>query len=141
MSHPPPAELKKTLRAKGFEIYRTTPTEVVLAERVRENLLMDSSVAAKSGDDLAVRVVMRAEGSTHPTDTPDQLWARARQLAKAALAAGYHEVDARVTKIQDPSNPERTLDTWYEIWLERSVNDEAELVRELASALGLEKTA
>jgi hypothetical protein len=141
MSHPTLAELKKILRDKGFEIYRTTPTEVVLAERVRENLLMDSGVAARGGDDPGVRVVMRAEGSKFPSQNPDQLWAHARDLAKAALDAGYREVDARVTKIQDPSDPERTLDTWYEIWLERSVSDDAELLRELTVALGLHKTA
>ena len=47
---PTPADLKKTLVARGFEVYRTLGDQVVLADRVRENLIMDSGVAARPGD-------------------------------------------------------------------------------------------
>src|SRR5690606_21407517 len=40
-----PRDLKKTLSAQGFQIYRVFGSSVLLAERVRENLIMDSGVA------------------------------------------------------------------------------------------------
>ena len=63
---PTPAELKKTLVARGFEVYRTLGDQVVLADRVRDNLIMDSGVAARSGDVLAVRFVVRGGAVLSP---------------------------------------------------------------------------
>jgi len=45
MPVPTPAELKKALTAEGFEIYRTTGDRILLADRVRDNLIMDSGVS------------------------------------------------------------------------------------------------
>lgn len=139
MPAPSPIELKRILQSRGFEIYRTTPDEVVLADRVRDNLLMDSGVAVKLSPALAVRVVVRAEGLEFPGERADELFSRARQLAERALE--YREVDTRVVPIRDPGDPARTLDTWYEVWLERPVLDLEELCSELRRALSLERTA
>ena len=84
MPDPSPIELKRILLSNGFEIYRTTQDEVVLADRVRDNLLMDSGVAAKTAPQLAVRLVMRAEALQFPGEKEEELWLRARALARAA---------------------------------------------------------
>jgi hypothetical protein len=55
-----PQTLKKTLVAEGFEVYRTSPSLIILADRVRDNLLMDSGVAVVHGEPLVVRITLRA---------------------------------------------------------------------------------
>jgi hypothetical protein len=141
MPHPSPSELKKTLQARGFEIYRTTAEEVVLAERVRDNLMMDSAVAVRTGDALAVRLVTRAQSADFPGENPDSLFGRARKLAESAVLRGFRETSTKVVPIRDPGDRTRTLDTWYEVWLERPVSDVNELETELRIALALEKSA
>lgn len=142
MPHPTPSELKKTLQARGFEIYRTTADELVLAERVRDNLMMDSAVAARfSGGQLAVRLVIRAQSADFPGESPDGLFGRARKLAESAILRGFRETGTKVVPIRDPGDRTRTLDTWYEVWFEHPVSDEAELESELRIALSLEKSA
>ena len=141
MPPPTPSELKKALLARGFEIYRTTADEVVLADRVRDNLLMDSFVAARTGAALAVRVAIRAEASSFPGEGAEELFVRARRLAAAAEGLGYRETAARTVPILDPGDKSHVLDTWCEVWFERPVEDVEELARELRTALSLEKCA
>lgn len=141
MPHPTPSELKKTLQARGFEIYRTTPDEVVLAERVRDNLMMDSAVAVRTGNELAVRVVIRAQSADFPGENPEGLFGRARKLAESAILRGFRETGTKVVPIRDPGDRTRTLDTWYEVWFERPISDLNELESELRLALALEKSA
>ncbi len=138
---PTPIELKKTLVARGFEVYRTLGDQVILADRVRDNLIMDSGVAAKLGDALGVRFVVRAQASDFPSDNPDDLYARARECATPALDRGYAEVGVAAVPVRDPGDASSTLDTWYEVSFERVVGNEDELEQELRYALGLEKTA
>lgn len=138
---PTPAELKKTLVARGFEVYRTLADQVVLADRVRDNLIMDSGVAAKPGQVLAVRFVVRAQASDFPSDKADELFARARACAAEAEARGYAEVAQAAVPVRDPGDASSTLDTWYEVSFERAVADDEELEKELRYALALEKTA
>ena len=141
MPHPTTSELKKTLQARGFEIYRTTAEEVVLAERVRDNLMMDSAVAARTGEALAVRLVIRAQSADFPGENSDGLFGRARKLAESAILRGFRETSTKVVPIRDPGDRTRTLDTWYEVWFERPVSDLNELENELRIALSLEKSA
>jgi hypothetical protein len=135
------SELKKALLARGFEIYRTSADEVALAERVRDNLLMDGGVAACTGTTLRVRFVVRAESSAFPGEGADELFARARRLADASDRRGYHETGTRVVPIFDPGDRSKTLDTWYEVLFERLVADLEELTTELKAALSVEKSA
>jgi hypothetical protein len=136
-----PNELKKVLQAKGLEIYKTTAEEVVLAERVRDNLLMDSSVAVRAGASLTIRIGVRAQASNFPGEAADRLLARARAAAQSALAAGFSEAGTRTLPIADPGDRSRTIDTWYEVWLERPLSPQADLEAELRAALALEKSA
>ena len=52
---PTPSDLKKTLVARGFEVYRTMGDHVILADRVRDNLIMDSGVAVRPGKTVVTR--------------------------------------------------------------------------------------
>jgi hypothetical protein len=136
----PPSALKKSLIAEGFEIYRTSPNWVALADRVRDNLLMDAGVVAMDGENLGVRVVLRARAGDFPGETPDCLFERARALGEDLRRKGYREVSAEAVPLPDPGDRSRTLDTWYEVSLERPVADESELFAELRYALSVPKT-
>lgn len=140
MQSPPPA-LKKALIAEGFEIYRTGPNLISLADRVRDNLLMDSGVSVVQAERLGVRLVLRAQSTDFPGEDPEGLFARARSLASAFDGKGYSEVGASAVPIRDPSDKTRTLDTWYEVTYERTVGDETELYAELRFALAVVKVA
>jgi hypothetical protein len=135
-----PSELKKTLVARGFEVYRTLGDQVVLADRVRENLIMDSGVAVRPGAALAVRFVVRAQASDFPAATADDLYQRARVYAADACGRGYAEVSVAEVPVRDPGDATATLDTWYEVAFERPVASDDELESELRYALALEKT-
>lgn len=137
----PPSALKKALLAEGFEIYRTAPNLVTLADRVRDNLLMDSGVSVVQGDGLAVRVVLRAQASNFPGEGADGLFARARALDGALVGRGYTEIEADAVPVADPSDRSRTLDTWYEVSYLLTCTEEALLFEELRFALGLNKNA
>ena len=76
----------------GFQVFRTLGDEIVLAERVRENLIMDSGVRVRAGERLEVRIVFRAQRGHFPGEDDDHLFARARDLANAADPKGFTEV-------------------------------------------------
>ena len=137
---PTPNELKKTLLARGFEVYRTLGDQVVLADRVRDNLIMDSGVAVRPGAVLAVRFVMRAQASDFPSVPATDLYERARACALDAVGRGYAEVGVAEVPVHDPGDATSTLDTWYEVAFERAVASDDELEQELRYALALEKT-
>lgn len=137
---PTPNELKKTLVARGFEVYRTLGDQVVLADRVRDNLIMDSGVAVRPGDMMAVRFVVRAQASDFPSVKAEDLYERARACVVEARARGYAEVGVAEVPVRDPGDATSTLDTWYEVAFERAVASDDELEQELRYALSLEKT-
>jgi hypothetical protein len=133
--------LKKALVASGFEVFRTLPEGVVLAERVRENLILDSGVRVGPLDDgrIQVRVVLRAQRADFPSEDESSLFDRVRKLAEPALADGFAESSTHVNAVKDPADPERTLDTFYELFLTRDVASVEDAVPVLKFALGLEK--
>lgn len=158
-----PAELKRALLREGFEIYRTAGRFVLLADRVRENLIMDSGVALGGADGaeqgassgvgpagggpgdppggLVVRVVLKAQASEFPNDDAEQLLTRARQLATPFSERGYREADCQTISVKDPGNSDHTIDTWHEIHWELPVADLERAMEELRFALGQKKTA
>jgi len=141
MSSSTPSELKKLLLAEGFEVYRTQPDQIVLADRVRDNLIMDSGVSARIGVPPGVRFTVRAQGSDFPADSSEQILERARQMAHAATARGYHEISAKSVEVRDPGDSSQTLDVWHEVAFEKTLSSDVELIAELKYALSLEKTA
>jgi hypothetical protein len=139
---PTAVEIKKALREAGIEVYRTRGDVVHLADRVRENLLMDAATFVRGTPEaLRVGFVVRAQRSDFPADAEDHLFVRARQAAATAIERGYTEVGAEVHKVMDPGHDDRTLDTWCEVSFERAVVDLAAAVVEARFALALEKAA
>lgn len=137
---PTPTEIKKALIAAGFEWYRTRGDVVHVAERVRENLLMDSGIFVHTGRG-AVGFVVRAQQTDFPHETQDQLFQRARALALPALERGYREVDATSRPIHDPGDSGRTIDTWCEVQFERDTPDLDAALDEVRFALTFPKSA
>jgi len=137
-----PQQLKKALVAGGFEVFRTLPEEVVLAERVRENLILDSGVrVGPHGDDggVRVRLVLRAQRNDFPGDADEALFDRVRKLAEPAIAEGFAEVSTNLNTVKDPADPDRTLDTFYEVFLAHEVATLEDAVPVVKFALSLEK--
>ncbi|HEY3236327.1 MAG TPA: hypothetical protein VGJ84_16540 [Polyangiaceae bacterium] len=134
-------ELRKTLVDRGFEVYRVLEDRIVLAERVRDNLIMDSGVSAGYGSSLCVHFVVRAQANDFPTEAPERLLSRARRLAECAVERGYVEVGTAVVDVRAPGDETRTLDTWHEVAYQKAVHDQTEFFSELRYALSLPKTA
>jgi hypothetical protein len=142
MPPPTPAELKKALTAEGFEIYRTTGDRILLADRVRDNLIMDSGVSVRpDGGGYLVACIVRLQKSDFPSETDEQLFGRARRLGDSAVARGYTEVSTNAVPVADPGDSTRTLDVWYEVAFERGVPAGEDLYEELRELLKLPKTA
>lgn len=139
-SMPTPADIKKALVANGLEVYQTRGDVVHVAERVRENLIMDSGVRVHATDVRVVFVVKSAK-TDFPSEPEERLFERARALAEPAVGRGYHEVDAMVTRVLDPGDSGRTLDTVCEVLFETAVGDVERAMDEVRFALALDKSA
>ena len=141
MSQSTPQQLKKALVASGFEVFRTLSEEVVLAERVRENLILDSGVRLASLADgkVRVRLVLRAQRADFPGDDESSMFDRVRKLAAPALQKGFSEESTNVNAVKDPADPSKTLDTFYEVFLSHDVGTVEDAVPLLKFALSLEK--
>src|SRR5262249_39340298 len=109
MASPSPNDLKKRLIASGLEIFRVQAARIHLADRVRDNLIMDSGVAAVAASPPAVRLVFRAQSTHFPGESPDKLFGRARLLALESQRRGYQEVETMVVPIKDPGGGPSTL--------------------------------
>ena len=144
MPEPPPnnpAQTKKALVEAGLEVFRTRGDEIVLAERPRENLIMDSGVRLRVGATFEVRVVLRAQHADYPNEDETRLFARVRALAARVLEQGFVENATAVMPVKDPSDAEHTLDTFYEITYAKAAERFDEALVELKTALALEKRA
>jgi hypothetical protein len=136
-----PQELKKALITAGFEVYRTAGEEVILADRARENLILDSGVRIRATEPIQIRLVMGIRQAAFPSDDEPALFERVRQLAAPLLSEGFSEVATGVAPVTDPADEQRTLDTFYEVVFAK---DEAALEGALPTlklALQIAKTA
>lgn len=133
--------IKKVLVEAGFEVFRTRGEEIVLAERPRENLIMNSGVRLRLGESFEVRIVLRAQKADFPNEDEGHLFDRVRRLAEPAVTDGFAEISTAVTRVADPGDAERTLDTFYEITYSKNAGALDDALVELKFALGLEKRA
>jgi len=135
------ARIRRTLIEAGFEVFRTRGEEIVLAERPRENLIMDSGVRLRFGPSLEVRIVLRAQKADFPNDDDAFLFERVRKLALPALSGGFAETGTAMTRVADPGDAERTLDTFYEITYAKPAKSLEDALVELKFAMSIEKRA
>lgn len=135
------AELKKVLVQKGFQVFRTVGTQVILAERIRDNLVMDSGVSVVCGKRLTLRVTVKAQASDFPRESEPELLTRARLLIGGLGQGGFDEVETAVVPITDPGSPDRQIDTCYEVTFERVGVEEADLEEALKDLLKAQRTA
>jgi hypothetical protein len=103
--------------AAGLEVYRTTGQEVIIAERVRDNLILDSGVRVRAGNPMEVRIVMGLRRGQYPNESDEQVFARLRQLASPALERGFVEKQTGTAPVSDPADAKKTLDTFFELTL------------------------
>lgn len=141
MPAPSIQELKKAVLNTGLEVYRTRGSELQLAERPRDNLIMDAGVALLTGETLRVRFVVRAQKADFQGEDDEALFARAASLGSGTLARGFAPVERRARALPDPGDPARTLDTWFEVVFERPVASLDEALTELPLLLRLDKAA
>lgn len=136
-------DVKKLLLGNGFLVYRTTARAVYLAERVRDNLIMDANVSVQLDDPARVRLWVRAQRSDFPStsETESHLFERARALATDAYGQGFRECATEVVPQLDPMDETNVLDTWYQVAFEKPAADSHELVQMLRYALALDKVA
>lgn len=111
-----------------------------VAERARENLIMDAGIRVRSSE-LAVILMVRAQRCDFPQDAESAMFDHARKLAQVALERGYAEVGTQMTKLPDPNDETHTLDSWFEVSYEKQVQDLDEAMAEVGFALSIEKVA
>lgn len=135
------SHFKRALVDAGFEVFRTRGDEIVLAERPRENLIMDSGVRLFARQPLEVHVVLRAQKADFPNEDDAHLFARVRALAVPVLSRGFAETGTSQTRVQDPGDADRTLDVFYEITFSTSAAGLEDAIETLKFAMAVEKRA
>jgi hypothetical protein len=141
------AELKRALAAAGALVYRTRGDEVLLAERARDNLLLEAHVRVRcvesnhGSPSYSVVVAARAQASDFPLEAEGAVLSRARALASTFHARGFSTVSERARALPDPSDPTRALDVSHEVVLERAAPTLGEAVEVALAALALPRLA
>jgi hypothetical protein len=126
-------ETKRALREAGLQIYEVREGFITLAERVRDNLILQSGIAVSTSP-FRVQVTLRAQSLHFPGQTQDQVLAHAVELAGNFVARGYREVGTTRTEVADPSHPERTLDVVHAVIVERPCDSWEEVLSEIKEA-------
>lgn len=130
-------QVKQELIDAGLEIYRTKPSELEIAERVRLHI-MDSGVRVRS--DLSVVFTARSQRSDFPSVDPESLFEKVRStIGPQASERGYAEEAAQTVDVRDPMDDQRVLDTWHEVVYVKNADELAKVVEEVRWALGLDR--
>jgi hypothetical protein len=132
-------DIKEALQAQGLEVYLSKGEAVHIAERPRENLIMDSGVRLYT--DLRVGFYARTEESRFPGEESSQLHQRIRSQLVHAEEQGFIEQRQFVTKIEAPGDATKVLDRWFEIFYERPTDSLQEAIRWVKTAIKFDKVA
>lgn len=136
---PTSSEIKRALRDAGLEVYQTRGSVVHVAERVRENLIMDAGV--RVDESLRITFYVRAEQRDFPGEDDEALFERARALALAAVERGFSEQRTFVTDLEDPGNADRSLDHWFQVHFDKTTDTLESAIEEVRFACSLVKQA
>jgi hypothetical protein len=138
-----PQELKKALVSAGFEVYRTKSDEIMLADRVRDNLILDSGVrvSANAADEIRVNLVMGIRHTQYPGENEQALFERVRRLAAPLLVAGFAEMGTGQSPVTDPSDATKTLDIFFDVTFGKNEASFDAALPALRVALEVAKTA
>jgi hypothetical protein len=98
-------------------------------------------VRLRAGETLQIRVTFKCQRGHFPGEDDEHLFARARKLADAAVSKGFAEVGAAAAAVTDPSDAERTLDTFFEVTVAKDAPSFDDAVRDLQAALSFERNA
>ncbi|MCB9593183.1 MAG: hypothetical protein H6719_10660 [Sandaracinaceae bacterium] len=122
----------------GLEIYRTKPSELEIAERVRLHI-MDSGVRVRNN--LSVVFTGRTQRSDFGAGiSTEQLFERVRDaIGQQAQDRGYVEEAAHLVEVKDPMDDQRVLDTWHEVVYVKEAGHVDGVVEEVRWALSVEK--
>ena len=147
------SDIKRALRNAGLEVYRAQGNAIHVAERVRENLILDSGIRividgrgeadaarAASSHRLVVTFVAEAPRSQFPGDEREALFERARRLAREALDRGFVEEAERVAPVEDPSDAARILDERFQVAFAKQVASIEAALEEVRFALSLSRS-
>ena len=133
-------KVKAQLASAGLEIYRTRPSEIHVAERIRLHI-MDSGVRVQLEGGLRVCFTARSQRSDFPNGaTEDELFARVREvIGPGAAERGYAETWSGTTKVLDPIDEAKVLDVWHEVTWTKPTTDTDAAIDEIRWVLGLER--
>lgn len=132
--------LKEQLVGAGIEVYRTRPSEIHVAERVRLHI-MDSGIRLLLGDELKISFTARSQRSDFPADaSPDDIFAQVRAtIGPEAMARGYAETWSATTPVNDPIDEKKILDVWHEVTYTKATDGSDAALEEVRWALGIER--
>lgn len=112
-----------------------------MADRVRDNLILDSGVRVRAGRPMEVRIVMGLRRGQYPNESDEQVFARLRELAGPALGRGFSEQHTGKAPVNDPADAKRTLDTFFELILVKEEADVAAMLDLVRFAVKVAQTA
>ncbi len=139
MSTPSLDELKQAILEAGLEIYRSSATEIRVAERVRMHL-MDSGITVAAAEPPCVRMTVRSQRSDFPSADPEELFEKVRRaLRQSAEARGFRETGAVTREITDPVDASQVLDVWHEVTFAKEARTLDALIDDVRWALQLPK--
>lgn len=133
-------ELKRLIRSAGYQMYGTRGQEVLLAERVRDNLILDSGISL-SPDPLTIHVTLRAQMFHFQGQSLDDARSFAESLGEAFLALGYERMGAKQVTIPDLNNAGAALDTVCEVSLAKPLGGPEDIPGAIQGALALPRTS
>ncbi len=115
----------------------------MLADRVRDNLILDSGVrvSATAAGQIRVNLVMGIRHTQYPGENEQALFERVRRLAGPLLTAGFSEMGTGQSPVTDPSDASKTLDIFFDVTFGKNEPSFDAALPALKVALEVAKTA